>query len=59
MQGTAYNPAELVDKDFGVVAPNSYRLKRKVEMYQWREIKRTVNEKTETRYDKVWSETPI
>ena len=33
MTGTAINIVELVDQDFGIKVPNSYRLKRKVEMY--------------------------
>ena len=31
--GTTVNNQEIVDNDFGIVAHNSYRLKRKVEMY--------------------------
>ena len=33
MTGTSVNAVEIVDNDFGIVAHNSYRLKRKVEMY--------------------------
>lgn len=33
IKGTTYNNTNLCDKDFGVVAQDSYRLKRKVEMY--------------------------
>mgnify|MGYP003336048894 CR=1 FL=1 len=33
LTGTAVNNTEIVDNDFGIVAHNSYRLKRKVEMY--------------------------
>ena len=37
MTGTTVNTDEIEDKDFGIKVPNSYRLKRKVEMYQWKE----------------------
>lgn len=37
MMGTTVNSVEIIDNDFGIVVHNSYRLKRKVEMYQWRE----------------------
>ena len=33
MTGTTENAVEIVDNDFGIIAHNSYRLKRKVEMY--------------------------
>ena len=33
VSGTTVNSTELIDNDFGIVAYNSYRLKRKVEMY--------------------------
>jgi len=33
LTGTAVNNTEIADNDFGIVAHNSYRLKRKVEMY--------------------------
>lgn len=38
LTGQTVNNVEIVDTDFGIVAHNSYRLKRKVEMYQWQEI---------------------
>ena len=48
---------------FGVHVANCYRLKRKVEMYQWFERKETqvVNgrEQTIITYDKGWFEYPI
>ena len=37
LTGASVNSVEIVDNDFGIVAHNSYRLKRKAEMYQWRE----------------------
>ena len=40
--GDTVNETELVDQGFGIVAENSYRLKRVVEMRQW----------TETRHEK-------
>ena len=33
-----YDTKNLCDRDFGVVAQDSYRLKRKVEMFQWQEV---------------------
>mmetsp|Transcript_20677 Transcript_20677/g.27906 ORF Transcript_20677/g.27906 Transcript_20677/m.27906 type:complete len:113 (-) Transcript_20677:1282-1620(-) len=33
VSGTTTNSNDLVDEDFSIVAQNSYRLKRKVEMY--------------------------
>ena len=33
ISGTTHNDTNLCDRDFGVVAQDSYRLKRKVEMY--------------------------
>ena len=31
--GTSTNTTDMTDEDFGIVAHDSYRLKRKVEMY--------------------------
>lgn len=39
MSGEAVNNTEIVDNDFGIIAHNSYRLRRKVEMFQWRETR--------------------
>jgi len=56
------------DPTFGVVAEGSVRLRRTLEMYQWRESESTHTEKTagggerKTKtysYSKVWSDTPI
>jgi hypothetical protein len=44
VSGTTHNSTDLIDEDFGIVAHDSYRLKRKVEMYQWREIVTTHDE---------------
>jgi len=33
--GKTENKTDLVDNDFGVSIENSYRLKRRVEVYQW------------------------
>ena len=33
ISGTAFNNVNLCDRDFGVIAQDSYRLRRKVEMY--------------------------
>ena len=38
LTGQTVNNVEIVDTAFGIVAHNSYRLKRKVEMFQWREV---------------------
>ena len=70
MTGTTVNTEEIEDKDFGIKVPNSYRLKRKVEMYQWKEHVKTrpgrnngggggdFNRKEYT-YERVWSEEKI
>lgn len=58
--GTTTNTTDMTDEDFGIVAHDSYRLKRKVEMYQWREIcKKKDDDETEYRYELCWSEEPI
>jgi len=59
--GTTYNNTNLCDKDFGVVAQDSYRLKRKVEMYQWQETFHEAqgSQRAYYTYFKVWSETAI
>ena len=50
----------MVDQDFGIVANNSYRLKRKVEMYQWVEHRETdSNDNTTYSYNQTWSEKRI
>ena len=60
MTGTAINMVELVDQDFGIKVPNSYRLKRKVEMYQWKEHCREDDEwRKSYHYEQVWSEDRI
>lgn len=65
--GQADSSEILVDETFGVQVP-ALRLERKVEMYQWKENKRTRKTKktgggTRTRttysYEKVWSEDVI
>ena len=37
VSGNAFSKIDLFDRDFGVVAEDSYRLRRKVEMYQWQQ----------------------
>ena len=61
LKGVAQNKAELSDLDFGVVAQDSYRLRRKVEMYQWCETYHPAegNNRAFYTYAKVWSETPL
>ncbi len=60
--------ASAVDPLFEISGPNAIRLRRTVEMYQWKEEENTVSERTagggETRrttfsYARVWSEAPI
>ena len=59
LAGQTLNNMEIVDQDFGIIAHNSYRLKRKVEMYQWREIVESKDDRKSYRYDAVWSESRI
>jgi len=57
--GISVNKDEVVDNDFGIVARDSYRLKRKVEMYQYREnVHGDGDNKTYT-YEGVWSDVKI
>ena len=54
----------LQDRDFGVVAQDSYRLKRKVEMLQWQEVFHAANsvennDRAYYTYSKTWTEIPI
>jgi len=65
--GKATTDATLIDPLFGVSA-NALKLKRVVEMYQWRESSTSSTKKklgggtetkTEYTYTKVWSESPI
>ena len=59
LSGTSENQVEIVDNDFGIVANNSYRLKRRVEMFQWIEVcTETENTKTYD-YHMGWSEKKI
>lgn len=67
VSGQATTTEILTDKDFGI-ATRALKLKRKVEMLQWREDKKEESQKevggSETKrttytYSKVWSETPI
>ena len=57
--GKTHNDTNLCDIDFGVIAQDSYRLKRKVEMFQWQESFHQVNQREYFTYTKAWSETPI
>ena len=58
--GNSVNKDELVDNDFGIVVRNSYRLKRKVEMYQYRENVRHDDDDRKTyTYELVWSDVQI
>jgi len=59
--GKSENKTELVDNEFGIVAENSYRLKRIVEMYQWRQEKITGKDGAPDRYtySQQWCSSPI
>ena len=62
ISGTTTNTTDLVDEDFGIVAHDSYRLKRKVEMYQWREIVEAGDSdggSKKYKYEAAWCEEPI
>ena len=65
VSGQASNRVNLQDRDFGVVAQDSYRLKRKVEMLQWVEVFHPANSAGQNNdrayytYSKQWTETPI
>ena len=59
--GKTTNNESLEDKNFNVVAEDSYRLSRKVEMLQWAEEfhPEQHNKGAFYKYTKIWSETPI
>ena len=62
MSGKVHNEVNLCDRDFGVVAQDSYRLKRKVEMFQWQETfheAKKSGERAYYTYYKIWSDNPI
>ena len=61
LAGTTHNKEDLQDLDFGVVAQDSYRLRRKVEMFQWCEtfVPASSSRKACYTYAKQWSEDPI
>ena len=61
LTGETVNNVQIVDNDFSLLANNSYRLKRKVEMYQWRETM-TVDQRDGSKnysYESVWCEEKI
>lgn len=37
LTGPVMNPLALVNEEFGIFAQNCYRIRRTVEMYQWKE----------------------
>ncbi len=68
MVGTAHSDATLSDEKFAITVDDAIKLVRRVEMYQWRENKKTRRKKkiggrrrteTEYSYDQVWSDTEI
>lgn len=62
MTGDVKVEGAVVDKDFGV-SVEAVKLVRKVEMYQWKEIKKTKKKgkkkKTKYKYEKTWSDSVI
>lgn len=62
-QGKASNEQNIIDPDFGVSAPDAYRLIRTVEMYQTQEIVTETknNDRTERHYSYKdgWFTSPI
>ena len=61
LTGVTHNEHDLQDLEFSVMAQDSYRLRRKVEMYQWVETfhEGTYGGRGHYSYSKQWSETPI
>ena len=61
MSGETVNREEVADPDFGVAVSNAYRLRRKVEMYQWREIVERDDSDGDKKYkyEAAWCEEPI
>ena len=57
---TAVGNEALVDHQFKVEAPEgSIKLVKDVEMYQWKETKKTDDDKTTYTYEKIWSSSHI
>jgi hypothetical protein len=61
ISGTTFNNINLCDREFGVIAQDSYRLRRTVEMFQWQETFHEAKngQRAFYTYMKVWSESPI
>lgn len=61
VSGKAQTKENLQDLEFGVVAQDSYKLLRKVEMYQWKESYQEAVGANPAfySYKKVWSDEPI
>ena len=59
MTGEAVTKETMEDTEFAMAVDNSYRLKRKVEMYQWCEKVTTEDDRKRYSYDRIWSETRI
>ena len=54
--GVAVNKEIITDPDFGIDASDSYRLKRKIEMYQYRERVSERDGRKHYTYEGIWSE---
>ena len=50
------NKEIITDPDFGIDASDSYRLKRKIEMYQYRERVSERDGRKHYTYEGIWSE---
>ena len=59
LTGNTVNNLEIVDNELRIVANNSYRLKRKVEMYQYRETMTKSGDHKNYSYQGVWCEEKI
>lgn len=59
LTGETVNNMQICDNEFAIVAMNAYRLKRKVEMYQWRETCKEKDGKKKYSYESVWCEERI
>ena len=64
MSGVTVNREDIADPDFGLIVNNAYQLRRKVEMYQWKETIKTKEDddgysRKEYSYNRIWSEEKI
>lgn len=59
VRGEAFTQTELADEQFGLVYNDVLKIKRTVEVYQWKENKVEDGEETRYEHTKDWSEFPI